>query len=129
MKTGVKRDRRSRGSTLIEMMIVVVLLGVLAVAFMDSRLLSRPGVSGTDALRVEEATELLVELQQEALATPYAELAREAETGTGPEGRRVEEIGPGLLKITLEVSWGRAWERTPEERRILTMVTLRGDGR
>ena len=128
MKTD-KYRRRPRGSTLIELMIAVVLLGVLAVAFMDSKAISQPGPGGTDALRVEEATERLVGLQQEALATPYAELAREAETGSGPEGRRVEQVGPGLLRVTLEVSWGRSWETTPEERKALTMVTLRGDGR
>ncbi len=127
MKTGGKKNP-TRGSTLIEMMIAVVILGVVA-ATAHSELIIGRGVVGTSALRLEEATELLVQLQQETLATPYEELAREAETGTGPAGRRVEQIGPGLLRVTLEVSWGRSWEASPDERCILTMVTLRGDGR
>ena len=114
---------RTRGFTLIEQMIVVAMLSILLAGGWSIRgVLREQGSPGESALRVRQATEMLVQARQDALVEPLA-LGGATLRGRHPAieiRRRVEPAGPGLLRVTLEARW----EEGNRSRR-LSLVTAR----
>ena len=119
------RRRSTRGWLLIDALIAIAIFGLLSVAAWSIRgHVVGAGSGGLRALRVRQATELLVEAQQRALLEPLAigEASLPSRVGAVRLARAVEGAGPGLLRVTLRATWDEG-----DRPRTRTLVTLRGE--
>ena len=114
---------RAHGFTLLELLIGVTILGALwAAAWSPGGLLSAPGRPGHEALRVRQATELLVQARHEALLEPLevGAAALPSRFAGITLRREVASAGPGLLRITLRARW-----REGRQERALQIITAK----
>lgn len=120
---GHSNARRAAGGwLLIDLMIAVAILGILcAGGWTVYGMLSARGTSGHRALRVRQATELLVEAQQRALLEPLTP-GEATLTSRVPGVRLTRVVAPaagGTQRVTLTAAWDEG--DRPRQRSLVTL--------
>jgi hypothetical protein len=126
VKTHRTARRAAAGWLLIDLMIAVAILGLLgAGAWSIHGALTARGTPGHRALRVRQATELLVEAQQRALLEPLT--PGEATLPSRVPGvrltRAVTPAEGGTQRVTLTAAWDEG--DRPRRRSLVTLKAAR----